>query len=244
MGGRGVESDEDEITGGGGGGQRTFIPRVMLRDDGEFCRIRFLTEHDDIFWELHHRNMVGGDFRGYALCTKSATGEDCAFCNKGVPANKHYFAWVYELSHFYPLTERAKETIKRRELKGKKVKEGKQTFYRVDTEEVLLMQYSGYHFGAVEKRAERHGTLLDRPFEWIRNGQPGDTDTSYIFEALDEELLSKELRGIAADLPDLEDVVLGRVSSLDSKEAASDDEDPFEEESAKDDNGANEEEPF
>ncbi|KKL10538.1 hypothetical protein LCGC14_2554780, partial [marine sediment metagenome] len=62
--------------------------------------------------------------------------------------------------------------------------------------------------------------------------------------ALDEEPLSKELNGIAADLPDLEDIVLGRVSSLDSKEAASDDEDPFEEESAKDDNGANEEEPF
>ena len=111
MGGRGIDS-EDMPTGGGGG--HPFIPKVMLRDDGEFCRFRFLTEHDEIFWERFHKIGQGKDYRGEKVCLNSALDQECALCeSEEKPPTTLFLAWVYEFSHFYPPTSEAKKKFKK-----------------------------------------------------------------------------------------------------------------------------------
>ncbi len=220
MGGRGIDS-EDMPTGGSGGGGRPFIPKVMLRDDGEFCRFRFLTEHDEIFWERFHKLGQGSDFRGYTVCLNSALDQDCECCEKDEkPPTTLFLAWVYEFSHFYPPTSEAKTALKKmkerdKDISIKKTKIGSALFFEVEVNEPMLMQYSTFFRGPIKTRAEHHGTLLDRPFEWIRNGERGEQQLSYVLEGLDKEKMPKELKELMASLPDLEDVALGRVETLD-----------------------------
>lgn len=231
MGGRGIDSD-DMPTGGGGGG-RPFIPKVMLRDDGEFCRLRFLTEHDEIFWERFHRLMDGRNFRGFKVCLNSALDQDCELCESDERSPTTLFlAWVYEFSHFYPPTSEAKTALKKMRERDKdtvikKTKVGDNSFFEVEVNEVMLMQYSTFFRGPIKARAKHHGTLLDRPFEWIRSGERGTQQPSYVLEALDEEKMSKEVKELMASLPDLEDVALGRVETLDGAEEKEDSEDDF-----------------
>ncbi len=68
-------------------------------------------------------------------------------------------------------------------------------------------------------RANKYGTLLDRDYEWIRSGEKGSKRPQYMLEPSDDgkEPMPKELVTIATGLPDLEDVALGRVETLDVK---------------------------
>jgi len=238
MGGRGIDN-EDMPTGGSGGGGRPFIPKVMLRDDGEFCRFRFLTEHDEIFWERFHKLGQGSDFRGYTVCLNSALDQDCERCEKDEkPPTTLFLAWVYEFSHFYPPTSEAKTALKKmkerdKDIVIKKTKIGSASFFEVEVNEPMLMQYSTFFRGPIKARAEHHGTLLDRPFEWIRNGERRKQQLSYVLEGLDKEKMPEELKELMASLPDLEDVALGRVETLEQDGEEKEDSDDFLEEKGK-----------
>ena len=253
MGGRGIDSD-DMPTGGTGGGGRPFIPKVMLRDDGEFCRFRFLTEHDEIFWERFHSIGQGKNYRGEKVCLNSALDQDCELCESGDnnSPKTQFLAWVYEFVHFYPPTSEAKAALRKMKDRSKdivisKTKVGDKPFFEVEVNEPMLMQYSTFFRGPIKARAERHGTLLDGPFEWIRAGERGTQQPSYVLEALDKEKMSKELKELMASLPDLEDVALGRVETLDGEKEEGDDDFLEEKKEKADDldlNGEDDEEDF
>lgn len=213
--GRGISSDEIPSSDGGG-----FIRHIRLKADGESCRIRFLTEHDEIFWERFHRNMVSGQYRGQVLCVKSAFGQACSKCegdestnNKPDRAGTQFLAWAFEYAHFYP--------EKPAKIETKKVKIGTMTFYMEEVNEPRLMRYSIMHRGGIKARAERHGTIMDSPFEWIRTNGSDPKKPTYTLEALDKEKMPAELKELISTLPDLEDIALGKVERLDGEESDS-----------------------
>ncbi|KKL12935.1 hypothetical protein LCGC14_2530820, partial [marine sediment metagenome] len=173
--GTGITSD-DIPTGGGG---KNFIRHIRLRADGESCRLWILTEHTDIFWERFHRNMIDGKYRGMKVCVNSAFGQACDLCDEGDNAGTQFLVWAYELQHFYP--------EKPDKIETKKVKIGGATFYMEEVNEPRLMRYSIMHRGGIKSRAERHGTVLDRSFEWIRTGEVGSKKPSYTLDPLDKE---------------------------------------------------------
>ncbi|KKL97935.1 hypothetical protein LCGC14_1829500, partial [marine sediment metagenome] len=121
----------------------------------------------------------------------------------------------------------------------KKVKIGGATFYMEEVNEPRLMRYSIMHRGGIKSRAERHGTVLDRQFEWIRTGEAGSKKPSYTLDPLDKEKMPKEIKALIDELPDLEDVALGKVDTIDGeskeesnnravREVSEDDEEPNE----------------
>lgn len=197
-------------TGGGGG---DWIKTIRLIDDGESCKIRFLTDKDDIFFEWQHRKMEGGQFRGWQVCPQSAFETPCDECASGDDkkrAQLQFFAWVWEYTHDFTVDKEGR----------KPVKLGRKTLYREDVNEVRLMRYAGTHKAALEFRADRFSTLIDRDYDWVRSGEKGSMKPQYILEPSDEGKapLSKELVAIAADLPDLEDIAFSRIDSLTKKE--------------------------
>lgn len=220
---RGITS---EIASGGGG--RNFIRHVRLRDNGEFCRLRFLTEGDEIFLERFHnvKNSGGGGPRwATKICVNSAFGQACEYCEQAEAdergpvgsARTEFLAWTYETLHFYPNKPAKVET--------KAATVGSNKMYVEEVNEPRLLRASVMHRGPIKARMERHGTLLDRLFDWIRDGEAGSMRPTYTLEALDKEKMPKELSELAASLPDLEDIALGKVERLDGR-GGDDDETP------------------
>ena len=199
-----------------GGGD--YIKTVRLSDDQESCKIRFLTDKDDIFFEWQHRKFEQGQFRGFQVCPESAFNQQCDDCNSGDKdrrAQLQFFAWVYEYSHDYPTDKEGREPIK---------VGSRRTRYREDVGEVRLMRYASAHKTGLEFRSDTLGTLIDRDYEWIRAGEKNSRTPTYMLEPVEgsQGTISADLAGIAADLPELEDVAFSRVTSLTKAEAPAD----------------------
>ena len=194
----------------GGGERKSFIRNTRLLTDGEFCKIRFLTDVEEMYFEWQHSvHDAKGQFRGYKVCPASAFNQECDDCKAGNGASLQFFGWVWEYNHTY--TEPGDDRTP--------IKEGKRTVYREDVGAVRLFRYSNFHKASLEMRANKYGTLLDRDYEWIRSGEKGSKRPQYMLEPSDDgkEPMPKELVTIATGLPDLEDVALGRVETLDVK---------------------------
>lgn len=195
-------------TGGGDGG--SFIRQVRLRDDKESCTLRFLTDYDDIVWERFHRVLEGGQFRGMRACVSAALGQACEFCSGGDRPNTLFMAWTYVYAQ-----DHASKPDRPGEFERARV--GSREVWRERVEEVRLLQASISHFDALELRHDRYGTLTDRDYEWVRVGPAGTKRPTYSLEPAEggKGPMTSELEERAGGLPDLEDVALGRVTSLD-----------------------------
>lgn len=194
---------------------------IKLLEDGESCRIRFITEGDQIVSDYFHRVMKGKQFKGFTIC-KQSLDEDCEDCDDGDQAQLQFLAWVWEYDHFH--TEDGQNRTK--------IKIGSRTFYKEEVNEVKLMRYAAAHLGSIKSKWERNQTITDRDFEWIRSGPKGDNRPSYTLEGDDPTKLSKAVKEAAADIEDLETFAKATAKStpktVNVKEVEEDDEDsPF-----------------
>ena len=206
---KGIGDIPDPVGGGGG----DFIRRVKLADDKESCRIRFITDGDEVFWDFFHRLMKKGSFAGFQICVNEALGQVCDICDEGgdpAKKSKQIFLWVWEIEHDYIEEPKSGDY--------EEVKVGRRTVYRADVNEVRLMQYSTAHKSGINRQFDRLGTLLDHDFEWVRDGERGTTRPTYMLEALEKCKPPKGMDEAAEGLPDLEDVALGKVQSLGDEE--------------------------
>lgn len=206
---RGIDTEDLPATGGGGG---KFIRDLKVKGDGESVRLWFLTNGDDVFLEAFHwcNNAEKGE--KHQLCAKSL-GQACVNCELSEekdspvgPARTEIFLWVYVLEHYY---------VDKPSGASKKVRIGSQVLYKVEVNAPFFMRYSIAHRPAIKNRWERHGTLLDRPFFWIRAGEKNNT--RYELEPCDKEKMPADVRELMKTLPDNEDVALGRVDKLDGE---------------------------
>ena len=195
-------------TGGGGGGD--FIRHVRLLTDKEACVVRFLTEYGDFYWERFHRVMDGGKFKGMKICVKSALGQACELCEGGDRPGTQFLGWAYEFYHDYTTKP---SFVKAEDIE--QVQVGKRTVFREEINEPRLMRYSIMHFDSLKYQFDEEDTLVDRDFKWTRIGEAGSKRPTYILKPGQESKTTKELRELAATLPDLEDIAFGRVESFD-----------------------------
>ena len=186
---------------------------VRLRDDGESCKLRFLTDADEFYYEWFHRVEVGGKYQGDKICVQSALGESCKLCEQGAKSSMLFLAWVYEYHHDYPEPGDRRVRV---------ISEGSRTVYREEVNEARLLKASGMHKGSIKMRFERFGTLLDHDYEWIRQGVKGTTRPVYLLEPVEKTPLPKELADLCASLPDLEDVAFDRVEKAPKRERVGD----------------------
>ena len=216
------EQKRQEAADGGGG---SGIYHIRCLEDGESCKIRYLTDHEDLYWDWFHRktNDTGG-FAGMKLCPRS-TGNACVDCKlakdeslsdkerAGHRAQMQVLAWAYEYEHYYtePKEDRKKVTLGRSLVR-----------YMKTVNEARLWRYAGAHMKALEPTIQLRNTLLDRDYLWIRSGKKGDTKPQYTLESMsDESELPAELKKLVLSLPDLEEVALERVTSLSGEKTAS-----------------------
>lgn len=208
----GKQQQEREESGGGGGG----IYHIRCVEDGESCRMRFLTDHEDLFWGWFHRKLdATGGFAGMKLCPRELGNacEDCIAARGGEERRKasmNFLAWAFEYEHYYTKpVEGAKE-----------ITVGRATRYVKPVNEVRLWRYATAHMKALDPIITRKGTLIDRDYEWIRAGPKGDKKPQYSVEAVgDPSPFPANVAALVANLPDLEEVALGRVTSVSGEKA-------------------------
>ncbi len=206
--GKGILGDDapPEYSGGGGGG----IWHVRLREDAEYCRLRFLNDHDEWFWERFHRTFRVDDqgrkkFGGFKICVNSFLGQACDLCNGGSQANTQVLVWCFEIEHFH--------TSAPSNAKTEQVEVGSRTYWKQVVNEPRIMRLPTAHLGTIKIKAERLGSLLGHEFEWIRSGVRDTKRPSYTLEVMKEAEMPKEIKEIAAALPSLEDVATGKAES-------------------------------
>jgi hypothetical protein len=203
------QQQQERADGGGGGGGGIYHIRCL--EDGESCRLRFLTDHEDLFWGWFHRKTdASGNFAGMKMCPRElgTACEDCIAAKGGEERRKasmNFLAWAYEYEHYYTKpVEGARE-----------VKIGLVTRYVKPVNEIRLWRYASAHMKALEPIITRKGTITDRDYEWLRAGKSGDKKPQYSVEQVGEvEPLPPEVAKLVANLPGLEEVALDRVKSL------------------------------
>lgn len=186
-----------------------YISQIMLKEDKEKSIFRFLTEFEDFFYERYHRNIVGGAFKGYKVCLRTSLGQSCDLCSRDEPTSTRFSGWVFEKTHDY----RTNVIFKDKDIVLQKVG----NIWRREVNAPMLLQASIMHFNPIEFRQDMYGTLLNRDYSWIRVGEAGSRRPSYMLEPETESEFPKELVDVREALPDLEDIALGKITSLDGE---------------------------
>lgn len=189
----------------------TFFKHVRLYDDQESAIIRFLTEADEVFWGPFHRVMrhtqKGVQYWENVFCV-GELGQTCEYCREDSSVSIQFLAWVYQYKMYH-----AKQVEGSRQVDVNGL-----IRYEEENNEVRLMRYSHMHKGGIEMRLQRYGSLTDRVYEWIRTGVRGTNRPTYMLEPVgDPTEMPAELAELAKSLPDLEDIAMGKVRSLDGK---------------------------
>jgi hypothetical protein len=193
---------------GGGGGAGKFINRVRLRDKFEAEQVRFLTEHDDIYWEECHRfqQSVGNQGKSVWMTRvcPAVIGQPCIRCNNGDKRGNVWFAWVF--SDFVDLAQPGENRAV--------VKVGQLQRYRLQTNEVRLAQFSAAHKEMLDEVIAQFGTVTDRDYRILRRSEAGNKKPSYTMQPAGEPCERPELEEFLSKLPDLEDVAFGKIEKL------------------------------
>ncbi|KKM00027.1 hypothetical protein LCGC14_1808570 [marine sediment metagenome] len=202
-----------------GGGVRNFIPPIKLGENKESCVFRILTERPDFIHEEFHRKFSGKDFKGYDLCD-TMLGKKCRLCNddddRVSRTGTQFFGWVYERYHDYVDEDSIPSWVDEDSIEELQI--GKRTVFRAQVNEPKILKYAYTHFNPFQEQWDEEDTLTDRDFKWTRTGEPSDMKTSYSLRGGTVAKLSGELLDLSIDLPDLEQVALGVITSIDGDE--------------------------
>ena len=199
-----------------GGGARNFIPPIKLGENKESCVFRILMERPDFVYQEFHKRFDGKEFAGYDLCD-AMLDKRCRLCNdrddKIARTNTQFFIWVFERYHDYVDEDSIPNWVDEDTIE--EIQIGKRTVLRAQVNEPKLLKYAYAHFNPFQEQWDEEETVTDRDFKWTRTGEPRDMKTSYSLRGGTIEKMSKEIRAIAKALPDLEQVALGLVTSID-----------------------------
>jgi hypothetical protein len=189
----------------GGGGKYIFIA------DTESYLFRFMLDGDDIVSGYFHRVPVT---RGDKSWFQEVPCEDdeCAYCSSADDdINKRTYKflnwiWVYHIDHVEQDDDGKWEEVEK--------KDG--IFYRETVGAPRLLK-QGYFFSKVITALYgKYGTLLDRDYECIRQGEGLKTNYSVFPE--DKKAMSKKIKSAIDKLDDLEEIAFGK-STKDDEEA-------------------------
>lgn len=188
--------------------QGPLIPELVLTEDLDTALFRMLTE-DPIDVDMHDISEEISGRPRFVYCPRD-DGISCEYCENRVPRHRIFMIWayVYKILH--------NQQNKDRTWAAEKL--GKRDVYAEVIEDVRLIKRKfgkgGAMYAQFEDKLENYGTYTDRDYALKRTGVRYSKDTTYTLTPLDASPLSPKLMGIQANLPELELVAKGIVTTL------------------------------
>ena len=193
------------------------IWQVKLKD-GEAALLRFLTEPNSVISAEFHtvKEMTPkGEWRVPRYCSQDSS---CKYCAEGGTTGEQIFLWAY---CYYILHKQQNPRLDTdsNAPKWKRVTDAsKQVYFQEEVNAPRIFR-TGPGKGSIYKMtlinyANENGTYLDRDYKWIREGSQKE-NTAYTLMPKDPKPMSDEIKRIIKTLPDLADVVSGKIISFD-----------------------------
>jgi hypothetical protein len=196
--------------------------------DREVAELRFLTDSEDLIKAKIHTitemTPKGKRFRK-KYCTMQDLGS-CTYCSQGdgLKSLIYLWSWVFMIYHTQqnPKLAQYQDAVKWTPVK---LGDGK-TYYKETINGPMVFRISVGQKGAYQNMiigfARDYGTLTDRNYRFSRTGK--ELDTTYNITPLKESPMPEEAVEAMKALPDLGDVITGKV-----KRFGQDEETPTEE---------------
>jgi hypothetical protein len=195
--------------------------RNLYLKDGEYAVIRFLTDTDGIIeakiHEITKTTETGPRYEKH-YCTREDLGQ-CEDCQQGnIPANMMFF-WLY-VSNVMHKTQNPRLERDENAPRWSQKKVGNTVYYEERIDGPMILRCKRGKDGYLRKKFlnidEENGTWCDRDYKWSRSG--GGINTVYDLLGKDPSKISKEIKAVKESLPELADVVSGKITSFNSEE--------------------------
>jgi len=191
--------------------------RTLYLRDGDASLIRFLTDVDGViaadFHTIEEISPRGKRFRK-VYCLLADTGM-CPHCSAGNIPRELIFLWTYVYQILHKQQNPALEIDSYAE-RWAQSKFGNKIMYKENVNQIRLFRTSpgraNYIKNSIIEFANEYSTLCDRDYKWSRSGS--QLDTVYSLIAKYDSEMPEELKQLQQNLPDLADVVMGKVISF------------------------------
>lgn len=139
------------------------------------------------------------------VCEK-VYGRHCEHCARNEKVRPFFWYWIHVYNIYYSRPFEGREPVKI----------GSMMKYKQTVNGPLILMRPTSSHGVIETIINTYGTLTDRDYKWIRQGERGDQRTTYALFPIGEPSDPPAVVARYRDkLPDLEDVATGKVEKID-----------------------------
>ena len=220
------KSEEQKANATGNG---KYIRSIILHD-GEYCSLRFITDKEDIIQAQMHsiqKQTPKKKIWVQEYC-KAQDGLPCEWEAQGNMSKPMYFLWayVYEIMH---KTQNPKVGQYDDAVKWERVDVKGEPFYQENVNGLMLFRTGPgkdqKYKNALVNLADEYGTLTDRDYKYKRTGDNKD-NTDYALVGKNPKKASDEVLAATKEMPDLGDVVSGKIRTFEGEESESESSEP------------------
>lgn len=191
---------------------------MLLLNDGDVARMRFLTDREEMFWGYFHavqgRSRLGKLFTKQVYCF-AEDGLECPYDNMAdenvARTGRRFHWWVYV---YYKLHRK-----KEKDADWTEEDYFGETMYKEEINTFKILGTGPGAQGVIEQKFDswykRFKTWCDRDYYWAREGEQLETKYDLMPDLeMKPSKLPKELLEIKEGLPDLEETVKGKAPTM------------------------------
>jgi hypothetical protein len=187
--------------------------KYLYLGDGDSAMFRFIDDEEIVQAKIHeYKEMTPmGENHKKTYCSESLTGTPCKWCASGNIAKGVYIFLVY-VYHIVHKNQNPKLNTDSNATKWEVVKQGAQTFYKEDVNEIRTLRIKfgkdSYLKNAILQFAGEYTTLCDRDYRFTRTG--AGLKTLYSFVPKDPSKVSQKVLDAKKEAVSLVDSLLKR----------------------------------
>lgn len=192
--------------------------------DHEIAELRFLTDAEDLIKAKVH-TLQEMTPKGLKYTKRYCTMDDlgsCSECSKGITVKSFIYLWAYVFKVYHTVQNPKLEQYQdAKKWTPEKLRDGK-TYFIEEINGPMVFRISvgakQVYQNTLAGFARDYGTLIDRNYRVSRTGK--SLDTVYSINPLKESTMPDGAKDLV--LPDLGEVVIGKIKSFDQSEQVDD----------------------
>ena len=206
-----------------------FIKYLRLSDDGDMAKIRIVSSHEagktsetgipsySVNAVFHRHEAWSSNNKRYFTSTICGKEQDkygnlvgeCSLCDQEIPRSLQFMLWVW----VYDIYHKTQNPDPKNPWEIGKL--GALEMYKEPINQFMIWQDGYYSSQALEGRIAQYGSITDRDYWRIRRGVRGSQQVRYELDRDEPSDIPPEIVEKAKLLPDLMEVAVGNIRTMD-----------------------------